>query len=113
MLINSQFHFDTKENWQILLLLLFISSFVLAADPESNLDIDKEVPELNVMAILNEKQWREDELSEGEWRRQESGSGSNARWGGYSIHDENPQLDTGSKTILDNRHAAPQFRLKF
>lgn len=115
LLVDARFVVASQENLNVFLLLLLVSSFVLA-DPESSLDINKELPELNVMAILNEKQWREEKSEEDGWRESKNSSGSNSRWGGYSIHEANDDLltiESHEGLILDSRKAASQFKLRF
>lgn len=107
-----------QESHIFILLFVFFATLV-TADPESNLDIDKELPELNVLSILNDEEWRKKEEEEQQWRKPGVNSNSNVRWGGYSARDENedvpglipfvPEVDQE----LDNRKAVQQFRFKF
>lgn len=89
------------------------------AEPDAGLDIDKELTELNILSILNDKDWRDESTQEDNWRKPEDGKNSNVRWGGYSIHDENQQfnssllLENKINQPIDSRKAAPQFKLRF
>ncbi len=112
----SQFELPEQESMYVLLLLLLISTMVMA-EPESNLDIDNEVPELNVLSILNEEDWRNID-SEEKWRRPQEKSASKVRWGGYSIHQENEQVPGMIPTeaeldTMDRRKPVSQFNLEF
>ena len=107
-----------QESLFFILLFVFFATLV-TADPESNLDFDKELPELKVLSILNDEEWRKKEEEEQQWRKPGENSNSNVRWGGYSARDENedvpglipfvPEVDQE----LDNRKAVQQFRFKF
>ena len=112
--------FAIKPESFLVLLLLVFSAWVLA-DPSLNLTLDEDLLKLNSSSILNNQDWRKEQPEENKWRTQPSDNPrENARWSNRSIYAEDEKalpgltpLDDSMEGLIDDREAAPKFKLRF
>lgn len=111
-----------NEQNRAVILVLFLSIFsVVIADPELSKELNNELLDLNVTAILNEKgNWRKGDTEQQGWRKSDNDKNSNVRWGAVSIYEDTKKLPPGFtpteadvEPAVDSRKAATQFKLKF
>ena len=105
----------------LMALAMFCVMCSVIADPKLGQELESELLDLKVSAMLNEEiDWRKNNTTEQDWRSSDEESSSNARWGAVSIYEDTKKLPPGFtpaekdvEPAVDSRKAATQFRLKF
>lgn len=108
----------SEMNKASILIIVLLSSFVIA-DQNIPLDLSLRLDANSVDNILARDDWREPTQNENNWRQQPVVRSNNKHWESSSVYENNNQLppilsnDNKPSGVLDDRQAAPAFKLRF
>ena len=113
---------DGNKPNSIVVVFLLLSLFtIVLADPQLGEELNNELLDLRVSAMLSdERNWRKDNSDDKDWRKSDNVNDTNVRWGAISIYEDSNKLppgytptETELETAVDSRKPASQFKLTF